>query len=82
VSFTPLQWVALKLTTSFNSNTDAPFDTCASTLKNSDRASGEQLAQMSEEISEMFASLDDPAQYLIHDMRFDQTIVAKPRVWR
>src|SRR5687767_8639174 len=24
----------------------------------------------------MFASLDDPAQYLIHDMRFHQTIAA------
>ena len=41
-----------------------------------DRATGEQLAQMSEEIAEMFASLDDPAQYLVHDMRFHQTIAA------
>lgn len=41
-----------------------------------DRATGEQLAQMSEEIAEMFASLDDPAQYLIHDMRFHQTVAA------
>lgn len=41
-----------------------------------DRATGEQLAQMSEEIAEMFASLADPAQYLIHDMRFHQTIAA------
>jgi GntR family transcriptional regulator, transcriptional repressor for pyruvate dehydrogenase complex len=40
------------------------------------RATGEQLAQMSEEVAEMFASLDDPAQYLIHDMRFHQTIAA------
>src|SRR5688500_20388490 len=31
---------------------------------------------MSEEIAEMFASLDNPAQYLIHDMRFHQTIAA------
>lgn len=41
-----------------------------------DRATGEQLAQMSEEIAEMFASLDDPTQYLVHDMRFHQTIAA------
>ena len=40
------------------------------------RATGEQLALMSEEIAEMFASLDDPAQYLVHDMRFHQTIAA------
>ena len=41
-----------------------------------DRATGEHLAQMSEEIAEMFASLADPAQYLVHDMRFHQTIAA------
>ena len=41
-----------------------------------DRATGEQLAQMSEEIAEMFASLDDPTQYLVHDMCFHQTIAA------
>ena len=41
-----------------------------------DRATGEELAQMSEEVAEMFASLDNPAQYLIHDMRFHQTIAA------
>ena len=41
-----------------------------------DRATGEQLAQMSEEVAEMFAALDDPAEYLVHDMRFHQTIAA------
>ena len=45
-----------------------------------DRATGEQLAQMSEEIAEMFASLDDPAQYLVHDMRFHQTIAAASEI--
>jgi len=41
-----------------------------------ERATGEQLAQLSEEIAEMFASLDNPAQYLVHDMRFHQMIAA------
>jgi GntR family transcriptional repressor for pyruvate dehydrogenase complex len=41
-----------------------------------ERATSDQLAQMSEEIAEMFASLDDPAQYLVHDMRFHQTVAA------
>ena len=40
------------------------------------RASSEQLAQMSDTIAEMFASLDDPAQYLVHDMAFHQTVAA------
>src|SRR6188474_2199105 len=34
-----------------------------------ERATGEEMAQMSEEIAEMFASLDDPEQFLVHDMR-------------
>jgi GntR family transcriptional repressor for pyruvate dehydrogenase complex len=41
-----------------------------------ERATGEQLASMSEEVAEMFASLDDPEQFLIHDVRFHQTIAA------
>ena len=41
-----------------------------------ERASGEQLALMSEEIAEMYASLDNPVQYLVHDMRFHQAIAA------
>lgn len=39
-----------------------------------ERATGDQLASMSEEIAEMFASLDDPEQFLVHDMRFHQTV--------
>lgn len=35
-----------------------------------ERATGEQMAAMSEEITGMFASLDEPEQFLIHDMRF------------
>ena len=41
-----------------------------------ERATGEQMATMAEEIAEMYASLDNPEQYLIHDMRFHQTIAA------
>ncbi len=41
-----------------------------------ERATGEQLAAMSEEVAEMFAALDKPEEYLVHDMRFHQTIAA------
>lgn len=40
------------------------------------RATSEQVTLMSEEIAGMYASLDDPEQYLVHDMRFHQTIAA------
>lgn len=40
------------------------------------RATAEQITLMSEEISGMYASLDDPEQYLVHDMRFHQTVAA------
>jgi GntR family transcriptional repressor for pyruvate dehydrogenase complex len=41
-----------------------------------ERATGEEMAQMSEEIAGMFASLDEPEQFLVHDMRFHQTVAA------
>jgi GntR family transcriptional repressor for pyruvate dehydrogenase complex len=41
-----------------------------------ERATGEQLAAMAEEITEMYASLDEPEQFLAHDMRFHQTVAA------
>jgi GntR family transcriptional regulator, transcriptional repressor for pyruvate dehydrogenase complex len=41
-----------------------------------ERASGEQMASMAEEVAGMFASLEDPEQFLIHDMRFHQTVAA------
>lgn len=41
-----------------------------------ERASSEHLAAMSEEVAEMFASLEDPQEYLVHDMRYHQTIAA------
>ena len=41
-----------------------------------ERATSEQMASMAEEITGMFASLDDPEQFLVHDMRFHQMIAA------
>lgn len=41
-----------------------------------ERATGDHLATMSEEIAGMYASLDDPEQFLVHDMRFHQTVAA------
>jgi GntR family transcriptional regulator, transcriptional repressor for pyruvate dehydrogenase complex len=41
-----------------------------------ERATSEQLAAMSEEVAEMFASLDAPEDYLVHDMRFHQIVAA------
>jgi GntR family transcriptional repressor for pyruvate dehydrogenase complex len=34
------------------------------------------MATLSEEIAGMYASLDDPEQFLVHDMRFHQTVAA------
>jgi GntR family transcriptional repressor for pyruvate dehydrogenase complex len=39
-----------------------------------ERATGEQLATLAEEIAEMHATLSDPQQYLIHDIRFHRAI--------
>lgn len=41
-----------------------------------DRATSEQMTLMAEEVAGMFASLDEPEQYLVHDMQFHQTIAA------
>jgi GntR family transcriptional regulator, transcriptional repressor for pyruvate dehydrogenase complex len=41
-----------------------------------ERATGHQMAAMAEEITGMFASLDEPEQFLIHDMNFHQTVAA------
>lgn len=40
------------------------------------RATSEQMTLMAEEVAGMFASLDEPEQYLVHDMQFHQTIAA------
>ncbi len=41
-----------------------------------ERATSEQMTLMAEEITGMYASLSEPEQYLVHDMRFHQTIAA------
>ena len=41
-----------------------------------ERATGEQLANMSEEIADMFASLDDPQQFLLHDVSFHRAVAS------
>src|SRR5215210_908813 len=41
-----------------------------------ERATSDQMASMSEEITGMFASLDEPEQFLAHDMRFHQSVAA------
>lgn len=40
------------------------------------RAEGEQLAAMAEEVTEMFATLDDPQRFLVHDIRFHRAVAA------
>jgi len=39
-----------------------------------ERATDEHLAELAEEVAEMYATLDDPQEYLIHDVRFHRTI--------
>ena len=39
-------------------------------------ATAEQLATMAEEVTEMFASLDDPQAFLLHDVRFHRAVGA------
>src|SRR3984957_13998089 len=39
-----------------------------------ERATDEHLAELAEEVAEMYASLTDPQDYLIHDVRFHRTI--------
>src|ERR1700712_1793755 len=39
-----------------------------------ERATDEHLAELAEEVAEMYASLNDPHEYLIHDVRFHRTI--------
>src|SRR6476660_1227763 len=41
-----------------------------------ERAAGEQLASMSEEIADMFASLNDPQQFLVHDVAFHRAVAS------
>jgi len=41
-----------------------------------ERATGDQLATMAEEITEMFVALKDPQQFLVHDMAFHRAVAA------
>ena len=41
-----------------------------------ERATSEQMAQLAEEIAGMYASVEKPEQYLVHDMQFHQTVAA------
>ena len=41
-----------------------------------ERATPEQMATIAEELAEMYASLDDPQQYLRHDIRFHRAVGA------
>jgi len=39
-----------------------------------ERATDEHLAELAEEVAEMYAALADPQEYLIHDVRFHRTV--------
>ena len=39
-----------------------------------ERATDEHIAELAEEVAEMYATLTDPQEYLIHDVRFHRTI--------
>jgi GntR family transcriptional regulator, transcriptional repressor for pyruvate dehydrogenase complex len=39
-----------------------------------ERATDEHIAELAEEVAEMYAALTDPGEYLIHDVRFHRTI--------
>jgi GntR family transcriptional repressor for pyruvate dehydrogenase complex len=41
-----------------------------------ERATGEQMAAIAEEVTSMFASLDAPHQFLVHDIRFHRAVAA------
>ncbi len=40
------------------------------------RATGEQIAAIAEEVTSMFASLDAPRDFLVHDIRFHRAVAA------
>jgi len=41
-----------------------------------EHATGEQLATLADEIAEMYANLNDPQQYLVHDICFHRAVAA------
>jgi len=44
-----------------------------------ERAHGDELAVISEEVMEMFASIDDVHRFLVHDIRFHRAVAAAAR---
>jgi GntR family transcriptional repressor for pyruvate dehydrogenase complex len=44
-----------------------------------ERAGGDELAAISEEVMEMFAALDDVHRFLVHDIRFHRSVAAAAR---
>ena len=42
----------------------------------SERATGDQFAPMSDEVTGMYASLDDPQAFLVHDVRFHRAVAS------
>jgi len=44
-----------------------------------ERAGGEELAAISEEVMEMFASLEDVHRFLVHDIRFHRAVATAAR---
>ncbi len=41
-----------------------------------ERANSEQLAAIAEEVANLFATMDDPRAFLVHDIRFHRTVAA------
>ena len=41
-----------------------------------ERATGDELATLAEELANMYATVNDPQQYLVHDIRFHRAIAA------
>jgi GntR family transcriptional repressor for pyruvate dehydrogenase complex len=41
-----------------------------------DRATPEQLASLSEEVASLFATMEDPQRFLVHDINFHRTLAA------
>ena len=41
-----------------------------------ERATGHDLVTLAEEVTSMFASLDDPQAFLVHDIRFHRAVAA------
>jgi GntR family transcriptional regulator, transcriptional repressor for pyruvate dehydrogenase complex len=44
-----------------------------------ERAGGDELASISEEVMEMFASVDDVHRFLVHDIRFHRAVAVAAR---